>query len=136
MKLPIDLPGFGFRNARLAIEILVVTLVGCVEESEKKMKNGEEPSCLIDFSMQEHLRELSETNASTSSLLWAVAFLDSHLEVLERVRKEVAKYWVPESEAVIATEQLREIKYTETVAREVVIIRALATMVLHITNEE
>ncbi|KAL2473747.1 Cytochrome [Forsythia ovata] len=158
MKLPIDLPGFAFRNARLAVERLVETLAGCVEESEKKMKNGEEPSCLIDFWMQEHLRELSETSnnpfeltykeigghlfdflfasqdASTSSLLWAVAFLDSHPEVLERVRKEVTKYWVPESDAVIAAEQLREMKYTEAVAREVVRIRAPATMVPHIAG--
>ncbi|KAL2524355.1 Cytochrome [Abeliophyllum distichum] len=158
MKLPIDLPGFAFRNARLAVERLVETLAGCVEESEKKMKNGEEPSCLIDFWMQEHLRELSETSinpfeltykeigghlfdflfasqdASTSSLLWAVAFLDSHPEVLDRVRKEVAKYWVPESDTVIQAEQLREMKYTEAVAREVVRIRAPATMVPHIAG--
>ncbi|KAL0321358.1 UNVERIFIED_CONTAM: cytochrome [Sesamum radiatum] len=139
MKLPIDLPGFAFRNARLAVERLVQTLAGCTEESEKKMKSGEEPTCLIDFWMQENLRELSEKpfehsyreigghlfdflfaaqDASTSSLLWAVAYLDSHPRVLEKVREEVAKYWVPEDNSIIRSEQLREMKYTEAVARE------------------
>ncbi|KAL0348185.1 UNVERIFIED_CONTAM: cytochrome [Sesamum angustifolium] len=140
MKLPIDLPGFAFRNARLAVQRLVDTLAGCAEESEKRMKSGEEPTCLIDFWMQDNLRELSEKpyeysyqeigghlfdflfaaqDASTSSLLWAVAYLDSHPHVLEKVRKEVAKYWVPEDGSIITGEKLREMKYTEAVAREV-----------------
>ncbi|XP_011085253.1 cytochrome P450 710A11 [Sesamum indicum] len=155
MKLPIDLPGFAFRNARLAVERLVETLAGCAEESEKKMKSGEEPTCLIDFWMQENLRDLSEKpleysykeigghlfdflfaaqDASTSSLLWAVAYLGSHPHVLEKVRKEVAKYWMPEDNSIIRSEQLREMKYTEAVAREVVRIRAPATMVPHIAG--
>ncbi|CAI9782146.1 unnamed protein product [Fraxinus pennsylvanica] len=155
MKLPIDLPGFAFRNARLAVQRLVETLAGCAEESEKRMKAGEEPTCLIDFWMQENLREFAEKpfeysymeigghlfdflfasqDASTSSLLWAVTFLDSHPEVLQRVRKEVSQYWVPESCASITGENLREMKYTEAVAREVVRIRAPATMVPHIAG--
>ncbi|KAL2475018.1 Cytochrome [Abeliophyllum distichum] len=157
MKLPIDLPGFAFRNARLAVERLVETLAGCAEESVKRMKAGEEPTCLIDFWMQENLRVLAEAekpfeysykeigghlfdflfasqDASTSSLLWAVTFLDSHPEVLQRVRKEVEQYWVPESNATITGEMLREMKYTEAVAREVVRIRAPATMVPHIAG--
>ncbi|CAA2969757.1 cytochrome P450 [Olea europaea subsp. europaea] len=40
-------------------------------------------------------------DASTSSLLWAITFLDSHPEVLHRERKEVAQHWVPESGAAI-----------------------------------
>lgn len=155
MKLPIDLPGFAFRNARLAVQRLVETLSSCAEESEKKMKSGEEPTCLIDFWMQENLRELSEKpfeyshreigghlfdflfasqDASTSSLLWAIVYLDSHPHVLERVRNEVAEYWSPESGAAITGEHLRQMKYTEAVAREVVRIRAPATMVPHIAG--
>ncbi|KAG8365619.1 hypothetical protein BUALT_Bualt18G0125000 [Buddleja alternifolia] len=155
MKLPIDLPGFAFRNARLAVSRLIETLGGCAAASEKKMKSGVEPICLIDFWMQENLREYSEKpfeysyneigghlfdflfaaqDASTSSLLWAVAYLDSHPRVLEKVRKEVAKYWRPENDAVMTGEQLREMKYTEAVAREVVRIRAPATMVPHIAG--
>ncbi|KAL6542714.1 hypothetical protein OROHE_010234 [Orobanche hederae] len=157
MKLPIDFPGFAFRNARLAVQRLVETLSRCAEEGEKKMKSGEEPACLIDFWMQENLRELSEKtfdysyreigghlfdflfasqDASTSSLLWAVTYLDSHPHVLERVREEVADYWAPRNDTVIASEHLREMKYTEAVAREVVRIRAPATMVPHIAGVE
>uniref|UniRef100_A0A1W7HBS4 sterol 22-desaturase n=1 Tax=Scoparia dulcis TaxID=107240 RepID=A0A1W7HBS4_SCODU len=155
MKLPIDLPGFAFRNARLAVDRLVETLAGCAEESEERMKAGGEPTCLIDFYMQENLRESSEKpfhyshkevgghlfdflfaaqDASTSSLLWAVAFLDSHPHVLERVRKEVAEHWDPVNDDVLTGEKLREMKYTEAVAREVVRIRAPATMVPHIAG--
>ncbi|KAL3522685.1 hypothetical protein ACH5RR_015519 [Cinchona calisaya] len=172
MKLPIDLPGFAFRNARLAVQRLVDTLTVCAEESEKKMQNGDEPTCLIDFWMQENLRckaKIAEKegngndsdylkgfnydhkelgghlfdflfaaqDASTSSLLWVIALLDSHPHVLEKVRSEVARYWNPESDdELIAAEKLREMKFTEAVAREVVRIRAPATMVPHIANQD
>ncbi|KAH6759447.1 cytochrome P450 [Perilla frutescens var. frutescens] len=155
MKLPIDLPGFAFRNARLAVHRLVETLAGCAAASEERMRAEEEPSCLIDFWMHENLRLLAEKpfdyshneigghlfdflfaaqDASTSSLLWAVAMLDSHPRVLERVREEVGKFWTPESGAAIRGDDLREMKYTEAVAREVVRIRAPATMVPHIAG--
>lgn len=156
MKLPIDLPGFAFRNARLAVGRLIETLSGCAAASEERMKAGEaEPSCLIDFWMQENLRLMAEKpfeyshreigghlfdflfaaqDASTSSLLWAVALLDSYPRVLDRVREEVSRYWSPEHGAGISGNQLREMKYTEAVAREVVRIRAPATMVPHIAG--
>lgn len=155
MKLPFDFPGFAFRNARLAVQRLVETLAGCAEDSGKQMKAGEEPTCLIDFWMLENTRESAESSfeyscreigghlfdflfasqdASTSSLLWAVAYLDSHPHVLKRVREEVAKYWIPESNSPITGEKLRKMKFTEAVAREVVRIRAPATMVPHIAG--
>ncbi|CAL5410113.1 unnamed protein product [Camellia sinensis] len=164
MNLPIDLPGFAFREARLGVKRLVETLALCAEESKKKMKEGHDPTCLIDFWMQEVLREEAEAaaegkappphtssieigghifdflfaaqDASTSSLLWAVAFLDTHPEVLAKVRREVAAIWSPESNTPISSEQLREMKYTEAVAREVVRIRAPATLVPHVAGEE
>lgn len=164
MKLPIDLPGFAFRNARLAVSRLASTLAACAEESKAKMQSGAEPTCLIDFWMQDTIREIAAAedagepqppgttsseiggylfdflfaaqDASTSSLLWAVTLLDSHPEVLERVRKEVAGIWLPESDAPISAEQLREMKYTEAVAREVVRIKAPATLVPHIAGED
>ncbi|KAI5670874.1 hypothetical protein M9H77_11238 [Catharanthus roseus] len=167
MKLPIDLPGFAFRNARLAVGRLVETLAVCAKESENKMKNGDEPICLIDFWTQENLKERAETaekqnieidkvpicshkelgghlfdflfaaqDASTSSLLWAITLLDSHPQILQRVRSEVAKFWNPESDQPITAEHLREMKFTEAVAREVVRIRAPATMVPHIAGKD
>ena len=164
MKLPVDLPGTAFRNARLAVDRLGKTLATCTEQSKAKMEKGEEPSCLIDFWMQDTLREIAEAkiggnppppysssreiggylfdflfaaqDASTSSLLWAMTLLDSHPEVLAKVREEVGEIWSPESDTLIKAEQLREMKYTQAVAREVVRFRPPATLVPHIAAED
>ncbi|KAJ0082483.1 hypothetical protein Patl1_10079 [Pistacia atlantica] len=133
MKFPVDLPGFAFRNARLAVQRLVDTLTLCTQQSKARMAKGEEPSCLIDFWMQEHIKELAAAkaagkpppphsgdheiaghlfdflfaaqDASTSSLLWAVSLLDSHPEVLSKVRNEVLNFWSPESDEMITADQ-------------------------------
>lgn len=167
MSIPIDLPGFAFRDARLAVERLVDALQGCVVESKKKMEADDEPKCLIDFWMQDMVREERESgieagsneitppncgnrniatyvfdflfaaqDASTSSLLWAVTLLDSHVPVLKRVREEVDQIWRPESNQLITAEQLAAMKYTHAVAREVVRYRAPATLVPHVANED
>uniref|UniRef100_A0A7N2LSL9 Cytochrome P450 n=1 Tax=Quercus lobata TaxID=97700 RepID=A0A7N2LSL9_QUELO len=106
------------------------------------MKKGKEPTCLIDFWMQETVKELTalsesgETtalpsdveigsylfvaqDASTSSLLWAVTLLDSHLEVLAKVREEVESIWLLESDSLITSDQIAQMKYTHAVAREI-----------------
>lgn len=153
MKLPVDLPGTAFRNARLAVSRLVETLADCAKQSKAKMDEQQEPTCLIDFWMQETVRELragsadisdveigahlfdflfAAQDASTSSLLWAVALLDSHPAVLAKVREEVAGIWNPESDSLITADQLAQMRYTHAVAREVVRYRAPATMVPHI----
>nr|GEZ21033.1 cytochrome P450 710A11-like [Tanacetum cinerariifolium] len=75
-------------------------------------------------------------DASTSSLLWAVALLDSHPDVLSRLREEVSKIWSPESCKLITADQLREMRYTEAVAREIIRFRAPATLVPHIAGED
>ncbi|XP_057948841.1 cytochrome P450 710A11-like [Malania oleifera] len=164
MKLPIDLPGFAFRDARLAVGRLVNTLSACAKQSKVRMERGGEPECLIDFWMQETVKEVAAASeagepvpphsgdaeigghifdflfasqdASTSSLLWAVTLLDSHPEVLAKVREEVARIWSPESGQPITVEQLREMKYTEAVAREVIRFRTPATLVPHIAGED
>lgn len=162
MKLPIDLPGFAFRDARFGVQRLAQTLSVCARESQKKMENGGEPTCLIDFWITEYLRERAENqginemppidhkefgchlfdflfaaqDASTSSLLWAITLLDSHPDVLQRVRSEVTNIWNPESDEPITADQIREMKFTAAVAREVVRIRAPATMVPHIAGED
>ena len=158
MKLPIDFPGTAFRNARLGVDRLVKTLAVCADRSKDSMRNGVEPSCLIDFWMQETVKELTSVtlpnssdveigsylfdflfaaqDASTSSLLWAVTLLDSHPEVLGKVRVEVESIWSPESDSLISSEQLGQMKYTHAVAREVVRYRPPATLVPHIAAED
>ncbi|KAG9448006.1 hypothetical protein H6P81_014134 [Aristolochia fimbriata] len=163
LSLPLDVPGFAFRNARFAVERLVDALSVCAGKSKEKMASGCEPRCLIDFWMEDTVREMTAAaaaesrgrdmisdreigghlfdflfaaqDASTSSLLWAVAFLESHPEVLSRVREEVGGIWSPESGALMTAEQLRAMKYTQAVAREVVRIRPPATLVPHIAKE-
>ncbi|KAK4782008.1 hypothetical protein SAY86_016110 [Trapa natans] len=114
MKLPFDLPGFAFRRARYAVDRLVDTMSDCVRQSKARMNLGQEPSCLIDFWMQETVKDIAAAkeagesappqsgdreiaghlfdflfaaqDASTSSLLWAVTLLDSHPDVLTKVK--------------------------------------------------
>ncbi|KAK8955800.1 Cytochrome P450 710A1 [Platanthera guangdongensis] len=153
MAIPIDFPGFAFRRAQLAVSRLVKTLSRCVAKSKDRMRAGEDPCCLVDFWMQETLRESPEKDdleiashlfdflfaaqdASTSSLLWAITLVESHPSVLARVRAEVAAVWSPDSGEPISAEQLREMKYTEAVAREVIRIRPPATMVPHIASRD
>ncbi|GKB90078.1 cytochrome P450 710A11-like protein [Tanacetum coccineum] len=164
MKLPIDLPGFAFRKARLAVSRLVKTLSVCAEDSKNKMKLGQDPTCLVDFWIKDAVREIdlaeaagekpsphtssveigghlfdflfAAQDASTSSLLWAVALLDSHPDVLSRLREEVSRIWSPESGKFITADQLREMRYTEAVAREIIRYHAPATLVPHIAGED
>ncbi|ESQ52048.1 hypothetical protein EUTSA_v10016552mg [Eutrema salsugineum] len=156
MTLPIDFPGFAFHEARLAVKRLASILAVCAGKSKARMAAGEDPTCLIDFWMQPIVAEIESGNpapphsrdeeiggflfdflfaaqdASTSSLLWAVAMLDSEPEVLNRVREEVGRIWSPESDALITVDQLAEMEYTRSVAREVVRFRPPATMVPHV----
>nr|QWK52434.1 cytochrome P450 710A1-2 [Isatis tinctoria] len=160
MALPIDLPGFAFGEARRAVTRLAETLAVCAGKSKARMAAGEEPTCLIDFWMQAIVADIKSgkpapphsgdeeiggflfdflfaaQDASTSSLLWAVALLDSEPEVLSRVREEVARIWSHESNALITVDQLAEMKYTLSVAREVVRFRPPATMVPHVAAKD
>ncbi|XP_010513271.1 PREDICTED: cytochrome P450 710A3-like [Camelina sativa] len=152
MALPIDLPGFAFGEARKAVSRLVNTMVGCTRKSKAKMATGENPTCLVDFwthsivaqnpppphSIDEEISCVvvdflfAAQDASTSSLLWAVVLLESEPEVLRRVREEVASFWSPESNEMITADQLVEMKFTRTVAREVLRYRPPASMVRHV----
>ncbi|CAN1145804.1 Cytochrome P450 710A1 [Linum perenne] len=165
MSLPFDLPGFAFRKAIRAVDRLAATLAESTKQCKQRMAKGdEEPTCLVDFWMQETLREIAEAkaagvpepshtsdaeiggflfdflfaaqDASTSSILWAVSLLDSHPEVLSRVRAEVEGLWSPESDALITAEQIREMRYTQMVAREVIRFRPPATMVPHVAMRD
>ncbi|CAN0921658.1 Cytochrome P450 710A1 [Linum grandiflorum] len=157
MSLPFDLPGFAFRKAIRAVDRLNATLAESTKQCKQRMAKGdEEPTCLVDFWMQETAAGKPEPNhtsdgeiggflfdflfaaqdASTSSILWAITLLDSHPEVLSKVRAEVEGVWSPGSHALITAEQIREMKYTQMVAREVIRFRPPATMVPHVAMED
>ncbi|GAB2242217.1 hypothetical protein Droror1_Dr00018992 [Drosera rotundifolia] len=57
MKLPIDLPGFAFKNTKLAISRMLDTLTVCAARSKERMDKGENPESFIDFWMQDTVRE-------------------------------------------------------------------------------
>jgi cytochrome P450 family 710 subfamily A protein len=164
MALPVDLPGFAFRRAKQAVARLVRTLAWCAGESKARMRSGGEPSCLMDYWMQDTVREEDEAaaaagnpppphasdeqigglvfdflfaaqDASTSSLCWAVSTLAAHPGVLARVRAEVAALWSPDSGEPITAAQALEMRYTQAVAREVIRIRPPATTLPHIARQ-
>ncbi|CAK9146675.1 unnamed protein product, partial [Ilex paraguariensis] len=161
MKLPINFPGFAFRSAKLGFQRILQTLVTCARESRTRMKTaGSEPTSTLDFLMvQQNVREdsscphcsssesdeeighllfdflLAAQDASTSSLLWAVTLLDSHPEVLARVREEVAGVWSPESDTPITPEQLSKMRFTQAVAKEIVRFRPPGIVMPHVVLE-
>ncbi|TVU22845.1 hypothetical protein EJB05_32565, partial [Eragrostis curvula] len=163
MAVPVDLPGFAFRRAKEGVARLARLLAGCVAQSKARMRAGGEPECLVDYWMQDTVREVDEAaadglpppahtsdaeigaylfdflyaaqDASTSSLCWAVSALDAHPDVLARVRAEVAAVWSPDSGEPISPEQVVELRYTQAVAREVVRYRPPATLVPHIAGQ-
>ncbi|KAG7637810.1 putative cytochrome P450 [Arabidopsis thaliana] len=152
MAIPIDLPGFTFGEARRAVSRLVNTMSVCVGKSKAKMAAGENPTCLVDFWTHSIIEEnpppphskdkeiscvlvdfmFASQDASTSSLLWAVVMLESEPEVLRRVREDVARFWLSESNELITADQLAEMKYTRAVAREVLRYRPPASMIPHV----
>ncbi|CAN6358038.1 unnamed protein product [Urochloa humidicola] len=163
MAVPLDLPGLAFRRAKHAVARLVCTLAECAAASKARMRAGGEPECLVDYWMQDTVRELDEAaaagalppphtsdeeiggyvfdflfaaqDASTSSICWAVSALAAHPDVLARVRAEVAALWSPDSGEPITTAEMAEMRYTQAVAREVLRYRPPATMVPHIARE-
>jgi sterol 22-desaturase len=162
MAMPVDLPGFAFRRARRGVARLVRTLAECARQSKARMRAGGEPECLVDYWMQDTVREVDEAvaagrpppahtddeevggflfdflfaaqDASTSSLCWAVSALDAHPDVLARVRAEVAAVWSPDSGEPVTADQILAMRYTQAVAREVVRHRPPATLVPHIAG--
>ena len=107
---------------RLTVDRLVKALGMCTKMSKTRMRTlGGEPSCIIDYWMQDTLREIKEAKlsgdmpqpfstdteisgylfdflfavqeASTSLLLWTVALLELHAELLAKVREMTLRRW-------------------------------------------
>ena len=65
-----------------------------------------------------------------------MTLLDSHPEVLAKVRVEVESIWLPESDSLITGDQIAEMKYTHEVAREILRYRAPTPLVPHIAAKD
>ncbi|CAM6124296.1 unnamed protein product [Calypogeia fissa] len=159
LTLPIDLPGFAYYEARLAVPRLVAILRDCVHDSKLRMAKGEEPECFADYWLAETIKETEEAkasggpapphssdlevgshlfdflfasqDASTSSLTWAVTLLEAHPKILEKVREE-QKVLRPDPLEPITPEVVREMVYTTQVVKEVLRYRPPASLVPHL----
>ena len=56
-----------------------------------------------------------------------MTLLDSHPEVLAKVRVEVESIWLPESYSLITSDQIEKMKNTHAVAHEILRYRAPVT---------
>ena len=65
-----------------------------------------------------------------------MTLLDSHPEVLAKVCEEVELIWLPESDSLIAGDQIVEMKYMHAVAREILRYRAPTPLVPHIAAKD
>lgn len=163
MSLPVSLPGFAFHAAKKAVPRLIATLASCAKASKVRMMAEEEPACLIDFWIVEVLKQIREAeeagapmprhtsdseigyhvfdflfaaqDASTSSITWAATLLESHPDMLEKVRQE-QKFLQHDSPTGLTPELLRKMKYTEMVVKEVLRYRPPATLVPHIAADD
>ncbi|GAM17378.1 hypothetical protein SAMD00019534_005530 [Acytostelium subglobosum LB1] len=152
---PIDLPGTTLRKAVNARIRLVEIFTDIIEDSRKRMSEGEQPQSLIDLWVEYYLGcdeserdELSNDtiiytllsfmfasqDAMSSSLVWVVALLAEHPDVLARVREEQFRLR-PNGEAN-TLETMRKAFYTRQVVNEILRFRPPAVMVPHENIED
>jgi len=153
LSFPVAFPGSPLWKAVKAREKLIVILLEAVKASKKRMGAGESPLCLLDYWMEDYLKdehppqeeeeELAYTvldflfasqDASTSSITWAVQLLTDHTDVRDKVREEQARLR-PNNEP-LTYELLASMTYTHQVMKEVLRYRPPATMVPHIAIED
>jgi len=142
--LPVNLPGTTLWKACRARERLENELELIADKTKKRMRAGEDPSCLVDFWAQkileehdlaekagesepeyERSRRMAETmidflfaaqDASTASLVWVVKLMADHPEVLQKVREEQEAVRPNNSE--LTYERLEKMTYTRAVVME------------------
>lgn len=163
LAFPISLPGTTLWKAVKARENVVRTLTECARLSKLRMSQDVEPECLLDFWMQNTVKEIEEAknaglpppphssdydvactaldflfasqDASTASLAWTCALcLTDHPEVLNRVREEQHRLR-PNGEP-ITPDLLASMTYTYQVMMEILRYRPPATLVPHIALED
>jgi len=162
LAFPLNVPGTALNRAVKAGKKVVEILTECAGKSKASMIKGEEPSCLIDFWMINTVKEITEAqenglpapphsmdadigntildflfaaqDASTASLVWVMALLADHPDVLARVREEQAQ--VRPNDEEINADLLEKMPFTRQVMKEVLRFRPPATMVPHEAMED
>ncbi|MFQ6659071.1 hypothetical protein Gotur_028099 [Gossypium turneri] len=103
------------------------------------MLQGEDPSCLINFWVQEMVRVTAESKTlsphSTDEEIGSYLF-DFLFAAQDASTRKFRGYGHRNRDALMTAEQLREMKYTQAVALEVVRYRPPVTLVEHIAMED
>ncbi|KAL6052683.1 Sterol C-22 desaturase [Balamuthia mandrillaris] len=158
LALPFNFPGTTLWKGIRARKRIVSLLEECARQSKQRMREGHEPECLLDFWMVDTVKAIQEAeekgapapehssdndvactvldflfasqDASSASLTWACHFLARHKDVLQRVRDEVEHFFKASTQN-LTPEMLTSMTYTRQVIKEVLRIRAPATLVPH-----
>jgi len=161
LAFPLYLPGTSLWKAVKARKKVVEILSICAGRSKENLRLKREPQCLLDFWMESIIDEVDEAaktgapppphstdyeigavmldflfasqDASTSSLVWVLAQLFDHPDVLQRVRQE-QEQMRPNNEP-LTPDSLSTMTYTRQVMKEILRYRPPATMVPHIALE-
>ena len=150
MSLPINLPGTALWKTIRAKKKVQDILTDATKRSRESMQQGNPPRCVLDFWCQqviEETKKMEETgdpcpayatdydmgatviltflfaaqDASTASLVNAIAFMSDHADCLEKVCAEQAE--VNPNNDPVDYEMLDKMVYTKQVAKEVLRIR-------------
>jgi cytochrome P450 family 710 subfamily A protein len=156
--IPIAFPGGGQWKAVQARKKVVEMLESSVEQSKKRMKNGEEPNCLLDFWMEEQhrLSQLSDEpvpfsdtykiactlldflfasqDATTSAMVWLLTLTEQHKEVFDKIREEQLQ--VRPNDESVTQELLDQMIFTRQVVHETLRFRVPTTMMPHVVQED
>lgn len=153
LAFPVAFPGTTLWKAIEARKKLIPTLVNAVTASKKSMQQGNTPVCLLDYWMEDYIKDehppietdeeiaftvldflFASQDASTSSIVWSLQLLADNPDILRRVREEQADLR-PNNEP-ITNEIIGNMHYTHQVVKEVLRYRPPATMVPHIAIED
>eukprot|EP00005_Dracoamoeba_jomungandri_P001840 CAMPEP_0174256750 /NCGR_PEP_ID=MMETSP0439-20130205/5949_1 /TAXON_ID=0 /ORGANISM="Stereomyxa ramosa, Strain Chinc5" /LENGTH=439 /DNA_ID=CAMNT_0015339499 /DNA_START=281 /DNA_END=1597 /DNA_ORIENTATION=+ len=160
LSFPINVPGSNLYKGHKAIKEITKILGDCARQSKERMREGKEPSCLLDFWMEKTVVQIDKAlelgqempkhstddeighhvfdflfaaqDASTSSLVWALTLLEGHPDVLQKVIEEQEEIRGGER---LTAELLRKMPYTEQVMREILRFRPPATLVPHMARK-
>jgi cytochrome P450 family 710 subfamily A protein len=163
LALPLKLPGTRVWRAMQARQYVIKVLTRASARSKLRMASGVEPDCLLDFWTQHLLAECKQSeaegvpppayasdieiaytlmdflfasqDASTASLVWTLALMADHPDVLERVREEQLSVrgggggGAARLGETLTAEKIAAMPFTRQVVREILRYRPPAPMV-------
>lgn len=165
LAFPINLPGFALHRGVKARRWVIKMLEEVTALSKARMRTGAEPSCLLDFWMQNTVKEEDEAlkqaqpmpphssnhdvacvtldflfaaqDATTAALTWAVHLMCEHPDVVTKVKDEYIRVrGVGANAKPFTADLLDEMQYTNQVVREMLRHRPPVPLVPHRAAEE